>query len=133
MLDDRGALIDDFKDIFSIELPDADFEPYERVNDALDAIEKGGEWDIWIVDLMMARGRFTAIETEDGLSTGVRVIERLNSANAVKCRIIAYTLRDVTHEEHFENNTDVMICPKKDFTVTEIVKIVRDLLMESTK
>lgn len=133
VLDDRGALVDDFRDIFGIELPDAEFMSYERVNDALDEISNGGEWDIWIVDLMIARGRLTADETDDGLSTGLRVIERLIKTNKVKCKIIAYTLRDVSHGDHFNNNTDILICPKKDYTVTDVVKIVKKLLVEDVR
>ncbi len=131
VLDDKGRLIDDFKEILEVEIPEAEFDPYERADDALDAIEDGGQWDIWIVDLMMARGRLTAVETEDGLSTGIRVIERLVAANAVSCKVIAYTLRDVNHEEHFNNNTEIMICPKKDFTVTDIVKKTKSLLADA--
>lgn len=131
VVDDRGSVVDEFEELFGIELPDAKVVKFETADAVLEAISSGGDWAYWIVDLMMPIGASLGkIETEDGLSTGVILIKRLiESEVSVSGEIIAFTLRDVNPED-FGLDNGVAILPKRQNTTMDVVIRVREKVLD---
>tara|TARA_R110000850_G_C9706332_1_gene440654 strand:- start:30 stop:464 length:435 start_codon:yes stop_codon:yes gene_type:complete len=127
VVDDRGSVVDEFEQLFGIELPGATVAKFESADEALAAIDAGEEWSFWIVDLMMPIGTVLSRgETDDGLSTGIVVIKRLvESSVTISGDIIAFTLRDVVVAD-FQVDENIVILPKREHTPTDVVVRVRD-------
>lgn len=134
VVDDRGSVVDEFEELFNIELPEIKVEKFETTDAALAAIERGGEWAFWIVDLMMPIGKkLGKIETEDGLSTGIVLIKRLLKSNvSISGAIIAFSLRDVTQSD-FGSEHEITVLPKKENTIMDVVVRVRDALLNEER
>ena len=130
VVDDRASVVDEFEELFNIELPDINIVKFETADAVLDAIKSGGDWAYWVVDLMMPIGSSLGkIETEDGLSTGIILIKRLiESEVVVSGEIIAFTLRDVSPDD-FGPDHEVAILPKRQNTTMDVVVRVRDRLV----
>lgn len=127
VVDDRGSVVDEFEQLFEIELPGATVAKFESADEALAAIDAGEEWSFWIVDLMMPIGSVLSRgETDDGLSTGIVVIRRLvESSVTISGEIIAFTLRDVVAKD-FQVDRNIVILPKREHTPTDVVVRVRN-------
>ncbi|MEP1934969.1 MAG: hypothetical protein ABJJ37_27155 [Roseibium sp.] len=128
VVDDRGSVVDEFEELFRIELPNATVEKFETADDALLAINEGEEWSHWIVDLMMPIGeQLSKKETDDGLSTGIAIIKRLiNSGVSISGRIFAFTLRDVNLDDLGGDNR-VIVLPKSEYTIMNVVLRVKEI------
>ena len=127
ILEDRRSFADDLKMIINIELPKATVKTFHDVDSAIEALKVDTEWDIWIIDLMMPSGdHFSAKQTNNGLATGTRFIEWIDS-NSIKIskKIIVYTSRNTDDDNFKSRSVRVVEMFKAESTQVDVAKFVK--------
>lgn len=124
MLEDRAGFAKDLITVIKEMEEAASVKHYQYVDEALEALDKGEVFDVWVVDLMMPSGnRFSSEETENGSATGTRFLEYLstNGGGATK-GIVVMTSRDTAPEEMSGVSLPIKECLKAESVHAEIAK-----------
>lgn len=128
ILEDRRSFASDLHLIVGMENPECDVFVFHGVDEAIDAVRKDKEWLVWIVDLMMAKGEEMSLaETDNGLSTGVRFIERLSSLRVmVEDSVVVYTSRSTDTDKFPIEKFEILDRQKAHVTQVAVAKEISE-------
>lgn len=129
ILEDRISYATDLKILIEIALPAADIQIFSNVDEALETLDSPADWDVWIVDLMMASGdNITPEEAENGLATGRVFIQRLIASGRLgNGKIVVVTSRN-TDDDNFQSISGQIIeFQKSEVTQVDIAREVSSL------
>ncbi len=122
MLEDRAGFAKDLTTVIKEIEGSASVDYYQYVDEAIEALEEGKSYDVWVVDLMMPSGdKFSSEATENGSATGTRFLEYLsNMGAAVSKGIVVMTSRDTAPDEMARVTYPIRECFKAESTHAEI-------------
>lgn len=126
ILEDRLSYATDLKILIEVALPGAQIEIFPTVDHALDAVNEHKDWDVWIVDLMMASGEsISTEEAENGLATGRVFIQRMiDNESLGEAKIVVVTSRNTDDDNFSKMNDQILEFQKSEATQVDIAKKV---------